>query len=155
RDAAFAWMPQDRPCGYAWRMPQRFRHVVELEDKTFLLLVVAVSAAFAAVIWPFYSAVLWGAAIAILFAPLHRKILARLHGRPNLASVATLSIIIAIVIVPLIIIGALLVRQGAAVYEHIQAGNVDFRSYLLQIADALPSWAANLLNAIGITNLDD
>src|SRR5690606_41472644 len=67
RDAAFAWMPQDRPCGYAWRMPQRFRHVVELEDKTFLLLVVAVSAAFAAVIWPFYSAVLWGAAIAILF----------------------------------------------------------------------------------------
>src|SRR5690606_25733665 len=137
------------------RSPHRFRGVGELEDKTFLLLVVAVSAAFALVVWPFYSAVLWGSAIAILFAPLHRKIHARLHGRPNLASVATLSIIVAIVIVPLILVGVLLVRQAAAVYEHLQAGSVDFRGYLLQIADLLPDWAANLLRTIGITNLDD
>src|SRR5690606_13728746 len=126
-------MPRGRTYGYAWRMPQRFRHVGDLEDKTFLLIVVAVSAAFALVIWPFYSAVLWGSAIAILFAPLYRKVLAGLHGRPNLASVATLSIIVAIVIVPLILVGVLLVRQAAAVYEHLQAGNVDFRGYLLQI----------------------
>src|SRR5690606_5730681 len=126
------------PDGYAWRMPHRFRNVGALEDKTFLAIVVAVSAAFALVIWPFYGAVLWGSAIAILFAPLHRKILARLHGRPNLAAVATLLVIVAIVIVPLIVIGALLVRQAAAVYEHLEAGSVDFRSYLLQVANALP-----------------
>jgi len=136
-------------------MPHRFRNVGALEDKTFLAIVVAVSAAFALVIWPFYGAVLWGSAIAILFAPLHRKILARLHGRPNLAAVATLLVIVAIVIVPLIVIGALLVRQAAAVYEHLEAGSVDFRSYLLQVANALPDWATNILTAIGITNLDD
>ena len=109
-------------------MPHRFRNAGELEDKTFLLIVVAVSAAFAWVIWPFYTAVLWGAAIAILFAPLFRIVLGRLHGRRNIASITTLLVIVAIVIVPLILVGVLLVRQAAAVYDRLQAGNVDFRS---------------------------
>src|SRR5690606_8879101 len=95
------------------------------------------------------------AAIAIIFAPLYRWILRRMRGRRNLASVATLLVIVAIVIVPLILIGVLLVRQAAGVYEHIQSGNVDFRGYLLQVAEALPDWAANLLSSIGIANLDD
>lgn len=136
-------------------MPYRFRNAGELEDKTFLLIVVAVSAAFAWVIWPFYTAVLWGAAIAILFAPLFRIVLGRLHGRRNIASIATLLVIVAIVILPLILIGVLLVRQAAGVYDRLQAGNVDFRGYLLQIADALPGWATNLLNSVGISNLED
>src|SRR5690606_8830778 len=109
------------------------------EDKAFLLLVAAVTVAFVWVLWPFYGAVLWGAAIAILFAPLHRKIRDRLRGRANLAAVATLLIIIAIVIVPLILVGILLVQQAAGVYERLQAGNVDFRSYLMQIAEAAPN----------------
>ena len=31
-----------------------------LEDNTFLLLIIAVSLAFAWILWPFYGAVLWG-----------------------------------------------------------------------------------------------
>ena len=44
-----------------------------LEDKTFLLLVIAISLAFAWILWPFYGAVLWGAVLAIVFAPLYRR----------------------------------------------------------------------------------
>jgi predicted PurR-regulated permease PerM len=126
-----------------------------LEDRTFLLLVVAVSIAFAWVVWPFYGAVLWGAAIAIVFAPLYRKINGKLRGRRSLAAISTLLIIIAIVIVPLILLGALLVRQAAGVYERLQAGSVDYQTYLLQVGEALPGWAAGILDNVGITNLDD
>ena len=125
-----------------------------LEDKAFLLLVAAVTLAFGWVLWPFYGAVLWGAAIAILFAPLYRNIRARFRGHANLAAVATLLIIVAIVIVPLILVGVLLVRQSAVVYERLQAGSVDFQSYLLAIAEATPAWVTGLLSSVGITNLD-
>jgi len=125
-----------------------------LEDKVFLLLVAAVTVAFIWVLWPFYGAVLWGAAIAILFAPLYRKIRSRLRGRANLAAGATLLIIVASVIVPLILVGVLLVRQAAGVYDRLQAGNVDFQSYLMQIAEAAPNWVTGVLSSIGITNLD-
>jgi len=125
-----------------------------LEDRAFLLLVATVTVAFTLVLWPFYGAVLWGAAIAILFAPLYRNIRERFRGHANLAAVATLLIIVAIVIVPLILVGMLLVRQAAVVYERLQAGNVDFQSYLLAISEAAPAWVTGLLGSLGITNLD-
>jgi hypothetical protein len=40
-----------------------------LEDRAFLLLIVAVSVAFAWILWPFYGAVLWATILAIVFAP--------------------------------------------------------------------------------------
>src|SRR6266850_5352059 len=45
-----------------------------LEDKTFLLLVVVISLAFAWILWPFFGAVLWGTILAIMFAPLSRRL---------------------------------------------------------------------------------
>ena len=45
-----------------------------LEDNTLLLLTVAVSLAFAWILWPFYEAVLWATVLAIVFAPLYRRL---------------------------------------------------------------------------------
>ena len=39
-----------------------------LQHKTLLLLVIAVSAAFAWILWPFYGAILWAAILAIIAA---------------------------------------------------------------------------------------
>ena len=38
-------------------------------DKPFLVLVAAVSMAFAWIVWPFFGAVLWATVLAILFSP--------------------------------------------------------------------------------------
>ena len=46
-----------------------------LEDKALLLLVASVTLIFAWVLWPFSGAILWAAILAVLFAPLHRRIL--------------------------------------------------------------------------------
>ena len=47
----------------------------DLEEKSFLLLLAAVSLAFAWILWPFSGAILWGTVLAIVFAPLYRRLL--------------------------------------------------------------------------------
>ena len=68
-----------------------------IEDNAFLLLIIAVSLVFAWILLPFFGAVLWGTVIAILFVPLHRRLLDSMSQRRNLAAFATVMIIIAIV----------------------------------------------------------
>ena len=64
----------------------------ELQQKTFLILLILVSIAFGWILLPFYGAVFWGAVLAILFAPFYRRLLARMHQRPNWAALTTLVI---------------------------------------------------------------
>jgi len=45
-----------------------------LHYRFFLFLLVVVSIAFVWVLWPLYGAVFWGAILAIIFAPIHRRI---------------------------------------------------------------------------------
>ncbi len=45
------------------------------EKNAFLLFIVSVSVAFAWILLPFYGAILWGIALAIVFVPLHRRLL--------------------------------------------------------------------------------
>ena len=69
-----------------------------LEDRTFLWLIVAISVAFAWILWPFYGAVLWATILAIVFAPVYRRLAKSMGQRRNLAALATVAIIVAIVI---------------------------------------------------------
>ena len=91
------------------------RHSPTLQERTLIWLLVGVSIAFAWVLVPFYSAVLWGAIIAIVFMPLHRMLLERFKGRENWAALATLVIVLVIVILPLIMLTSSLVQEGARV----------------------------------------
>jgi predicted PurR-regulated permease PerM len=124
-----------------------------LEDKTFLLLIIAVSLAFAWILWPFYGAVLWGTITAIVFAPLYRRLLKSNPQKRNLAALATVLIIIVMVILPLTLITMALLQEATSVYEGIQSGELNFGRYFQQVFDALPTWATNLLARFGLTNL--
>ena len=88
-----------------------------LEDKTFLFLVVAVSLAFAWILWPFFGAVLWGTILAIFFAPLYRRLL-RYHGaQTHPCRTRDRAIVLLIVILPSLLIGGLLLQEALGVYE--------------------------------------
>src|SRR5215510_14707897 len=92
-----------------------------LEDKTFLLLVVAVTLAFAWILWPFFGAVLWGTILAILFAPLYRRLLKDMAQKRTLAALSTVTVVLLIVILPLILIGGLLLKEALGVYQRFQS----------------------------------
>ena len=61
-----------------------------LEQKVFLALLVVVSLAFGWILLPFYGAIMWGAIIALLFAPWYRWLLRWFKGRSTLAALLTL-----------------------------------------------------------------
>src|SRR5215212_4080966 len=124
-----------------------------LHDKIFLLLIIAVSLAFAWIVWPFYGAVLWGTITAIMFAPLYRRLLKLNPHKRNFSALATLLIIIVMVILPLTLITMALLQEATSVYEGIQSGELNFARYFQQVFDALPAWATNLLARFGLTNL--
>jgi predicted PurR-regulated permease PerM len=124
-----------------------------LEDKTFLLLVVAVSLAFAWILLPYYGAVFWATVLAIVFAPAYRRLSRSMRQKRTLAALATVTIILLMVILPLTLIAALLVQEGFGVYERIQSGELNIVRFFQQIFGALPAWVTNLLDRFGLTNL--
>jgi predicted PurR-regulated permease PerM len=69
---------------------------------------------------PFLSALTWAVALAVLFAPLQRRLAARLK-RPALAAVISVLIIGVIVVVPLIFLGQRLVMQAAQGAELVES----------------------------------
>lgn len=125
----------------------------KIEDRVFVLLVVAVTLAFGWVLLPFSGTILWGVVIAILFNPLHLRLRARLGKRHNLAAALIVLLVIAIVIVPLLVISTSLGQQASSLYGRVGAGDIDLANYLQQILDALPAWMREILNHFGLTDL--
>ncbi|MCW7538131.1 AI-2E family transporter [Aquabacterium sp. A7-Y] len=123
------------------------------DNKAFLLVLAAVTLAFFWILRPFYGAVLWGAIIAILFAPVHRRLLPHLRQRPTLAALATLSLVVVIVILPLFVLSASMAQEGAAIYARIQSGELNFAAYFERIFASLPSWITELLNRFNLGDL--
>src|SRR5579872_82545 len=126
--------------------------VPTLEDKTFIGLVVVVTLAFGWILWPFSGAILWGTVLAIVFAPLYRRLLRAMRQRRVPAALATLAIIVFMVILPLTLIAVALVQEGASTYEKMQSGQLNVGQYVQQIADVLPAWATRLLDRFGLTD---
>ena len=124
-----------------------------LEDKFFLLLIVTVSLAFAWILWPYSGAILWATVLAIVFAPLYRRLSISMQRRRTLAALVTLLIIILIVILPLTLVTSLLLQEGFGVYERMQSGELNFRQYFKQVFDMLPAWVTGLLDRFELTNL--
>jgi predicted PurR-regulated permease PerM len=129
--------------------------VRSIEDQTFLLLLLATTLAFAWIIEPFDGAILWAVVTAVIFAPLNRRLMQAMPGRPTVAAMVTMLIIIAMVIMPLAMVATSLVREAAGLYDRIQSGEYNLSTYLQQIFDALPPWITGLLDGFNLTNLKE
>jgi len=125
----------------------------KIEDRTFLALIIVVSLAFAWVLLPFFGAILWALIAAILFEPMNRRLLAKLPGRPNLAALLTLLVILALVILPAITLGIALLQEATAIYARIEGGEIDVGGYFRQVQGILPDWAISMLRRVGLGNI--
>lgn len=120
-----------------------------LEYTTLLLLVAAASLAFGLILWPFYGAILWATVLAILFAPLHRRVLRSMPRWPSLGALATVTIIVVMVILPLAVIANLVVWEAVDVYERLQSGELTFRADF----GWMPAWVTSLSDRLGLQNV--
>jgi predicted PurR-regulated permease PerM len=126
----------------------------DLQRTVFLFLLAAVTAAFFWILLPFFGAVLWAIALAILFTPLYKRLLERMPRRRNLAALATLAICLVIVIIPLAMVTVSLVQEASLVTQRIRTGEINFARYLQQIIGVLPLWLVNLLDRFGLGNME-
>ena len=125
----------------------------KLQDRTFLLILFLVSVAFLAILWPYWEAIFWGVSLAILFSPLHRKLLARMPKHPNLAALSTMVVCLFLVILPLTLLSLSLVQEATLLYERLKSGKLNFGNYLQQVIHALPAWAVGWLDRMELTSL--
>jgi predicted PurR-regulated permease PerM len=123
-----------------------------LEEKSFLLLVILVTVAFVWILWPFSGAILWGTVLAIVFRPLYRRILHATGERANVAALISLGVILFIVVLPVIGITAALVRQAVATYKQLELSKLDPGLFLSRIPEMLPGWAVRFLNYFDLTD---
>jgi len=123
-----------------------------VENRALLLLLVAVTLAFGWILQPFFGTILWGAIIALMFAPLYRWLLGRMKQRRTLAALVTLLVVLVMVIVPFALVTASLASEAAEVYNHIQSGEWNVARYFHRAFDTLPSWVMSLLDSFGLAN---
>jgi predicted PurR-regulated permease PerM len=107
---------------------------------TFLVLLIAVSIAFAAILLPFFAAILWAVIVAILFEPVYRRLLGHMPKRRNGAALLTLLLIVGMVILPAAILGVALMNEAAAVYQRIQSGEIDPVGIWTGFQSGMPDW---------------
>jgi predicted PurR-regulated permease PerM len=126
-----------------------------------LLLVVAVTALFLAVTWPFLEPLLLGALLAGLFHPLYRWITRLLGGRQSLGAVVTLLVLFILVLGPVSAFLGIVVQQALTISDqaipwlrqHVGAASTfNLHDWLVQrfpaLADYVPS-QEQLLQHVG------
>ncbi len=123
-----------------------------VENRALLLLLVSVTVAFGWILAPFFGTILWSAIIALMFAPVYRRLLARMNRRRTLAALATLMIAVVIVIVPFALLTASLANEAATVYKHIESGEWNVALYFHRVFDALPDSVMALLDRFGMAD---
>jgi predicted PurR-regulated permease PerM len=121
-----------------------------VQEKAFLLLLVAVSLALAWILSPVSGAVLWATIFAILFAPLNRRLRRTLKRTP--AALTTILIVVVVVIVPMITIANSLLDEVLNVYQMVRSGQLNIGAYLQHVFDTLPAPLIHLLERFDLTD---
>jgi predicted PurR-regulated permease PerM len=126
----------------------------ELQRGFFLFLLAAVTIAFGWILFPFFGAVMWGMALAILFTPAYKRVAKKMGNRRNLAAIVTLSLALVVVIIPLTLVTVSLIDEVSLVSQKIRSGDINFASYFQQVVNAIPHWALNLLDRFGLGDVE-
>ncbi|WP_223517470.1 AI-2E family transporter [Pseudomonas sp. GL-B-19] len=124
-----------------------------VRNKSLVILLGLVTAAFIWILLPFYGAVFWAVILGILFAPMQRRLQLKLGWERNLTSLLTLSICLVIAILPVIILGFFLVQEGAILYKNIESGELDIAGYVSHFKHSLPPYFQHLLDRFGVGEL--
>lgn len=125
----------------------------QLERRAFLVLLIIVTLAFGLILQPFWSAIFWACAVAVIFSPL-QSVLERYWGhRPNTTALATLSVCMLIVVIPVVFLTMAFVQEGVQLYQRLDSGDIDPREMLQKLRDAFPI-IDNLLVEFGVNPND-
>ncbi|MDX1802480.1 MAG: AI-2E family transporter [Alcanivorax sp.] len=110
----------------------------KLEQRAFLMTLIAVSLVFALLLRPFWAPIFWACAISVIFYPLNRRLLRRWPGRRNLTALVTLTICVVLVVIPVLVVATSFVTEGVELFQKVQSGQLDPASYVDRVRHAIP-----------------
>ncbi len=136
--------------------PDQASAEASLQSRVLFWLAVAVTLALGWILLPLAEVLLWSTVIALLFAPVQRRLLAQFGGRggrhPNLAALATLSLALVMVVLPVALVAASLASEAAEVASRMQSGQWNVERLLRGLFAQLPAWVTALLDRFGLGN---
>ena len=121
----------------------------KLETRTFLFFLLLVSCGFMWILKPFFGAIFWACAIAVIFYPIKVKLLSRWPNSPNLVALSILSLCIIVVILPVVIVVSSVINEGSLLYDKLQSGEFNPANAIEIVTNAFPA-LQNLLGKIGV-----
>lgn len=124
-----------------------------LERRSFVLALGLVSVTFALVLQPFWGAIFWACAVAVIFFPLQEKLKSVFGDKPNRAALSTLMVALFIVVLPVLGIAYSFVQEGLSFYQKLDSGKVNPGEFFEEIRTAFP-FINDLLAQFDITPAD-
>lgn len=109
-----------------------------LENKFFLLLLGIVSTAFFLMLAPFWGAIFWAIALAVLFYPMYSWLNNKFGGKSTLSSLITLSTAVLVVVIPLAVLTGYLVNYATDVYQAYDDGDLNAEVLREEVEDRFP-----------------
>jgi predicted PurR-regulated permease PerM len=104
----------------------------------FLLLLLAVTAAFFNLVDDFFKAIFWAAVLAMMFRPLYQKLVEVMPRRPALNAILTTLAIIVAVLIPVSLTALAVAQEAANLARDLEAGEIDTESTLLWLEQRVP-----------------
>ncbi len=113
-----------------------------------------VSLALGWILLPFYGTILWAVIIAMLFAPLYRRLLMRLGWRRTPAALLTLLCALVMVVLPVGLVFIALLQEAVTLFSRLQSGDLNPTLYFKQVFYTLPDWVYSLFKRFGMGDFD-
>ena len=120
-----------------------------MQKASFLIVLALTTVAFFWLIASFLMPVFWAAVLATVFFPVQRRYVARFGGRRSLAAIATLLTIVAVVVLPLALVGVAVTGEALQLAEQIKSGAIDLRAPLRYVQRMTPI-ATDYLDRFGL-----
>jgi len=120
-----------------------------MQKASFLLVLAVTTIAFFWLIASFLMPVFWAAVLATIFFPVQRRYVARFGGRRSLAAIATLLTIVAVVVLPLALVGVAVTGEALQLAEQIKSGAIDLKAPLRYLERMMPV-ATDFLDRFGL-----
>lgn len=118
----------------------------ELQQTSFMTILVVVSLLMAVIVLPFAQPLLWAALAAIMFQPLYRYTLRQMKGRRNPAAGVSLLTIFIVVLVPAAWITSMVIEQAFVLMETLQQQPINLAVVYDRVYGMLPQFAQNAVD---------
>jgi predicted PurR-regulated permease PerM len=94
---------------------------------------------------PFFNVLLWAAVLAVVFYPMHRRILAR-TGRPTLSAVLSTLLVVVFILLPVTFITVAVVRELSGLATNLPDSFANFSIGSLPVVGRILDWAGQYIH---------